>query len=624
MVSSQKHSQIILLDFFKDYKNEINEIMSSPLIYTLCEPIIDLTVVFSDIKKTEKVLDFVDTIDLPSKEINGLKEFFKHPFQTSFSYGFKNKEFVFIRVEKSSPILETKNKEAFSGLIIHEILHSVQRQRGMEIRLNNSLVFSLDFFTELASLIPPGVFKKDNMIIFLKEISQISLFALKDIYVNIEMMKRGMESPLLKFYKIELGFYESNKISPPHFDTPFEKGEIRIQDLNEFGRAFNFTISLIPVWLPSIILGEESVDYDSSRELKHFIFDKYYVNPSLITREMWQLENIFLTSFSFSKSFHVKWFGAIFNLALEYLLGEDFVFYHLSKAAELIEEIYQGNENLERRSFAMVPILKAAYVHKKEYPAGIQQRNIDELEALMKRYEISKEDILELEESITDKLQTEGGYVAHLFEDLLKLSIMIIAKDFRKHILAGYLSPIKGFGRTILTILQTINYLGDLCDSQYYHSVRLNVKKIVRSNNVFQQKKLSMDLETISKAAIFKSDLEPTLKEISELLFNFDFFEIPLSNIFVELGVNFIQNIKMVLRKVAFSDPDFPLLASQFIGILIREMRLKTEELDQINVILVCSLIASSGVPFSLIQSVLEEFVSVLHTVDEDNTNKDV
>ena len=128
-----------------------------------------------------------------------------------------------------------------------------------------------------------------------------------------------------------------------------------------------------------MVLETDTIDYLPSRNLKHFIFNKYYTNPSFITREMWYLENIFLTSFSFSKSFHRKWYGAVFNLALEYLLGEDFLFYHLFKATELTEELYTTPESEERKSMAMVPILKAAYVYRREQLVGIQERNIEEL-----------------------------------------------------------------------------------------------------------------------------------------------------------------------------------------------------------------------------------------------------
>ncbi|MFX0150475.1 MAG: hypothetical protein ACFFAJ_06825 [Candidatus Hodarchaeota archaeon] len=603
--------KIILLDFFKEIESDLEEILNSPMIHSFCEHISDLTIVFSDIKNIPEVIKFLSKIDLPHEEINGLRKFFEDPFQTSFSYGYNNREFVFIRLEKESQLLNKAHQNGLTGLVLHEILHSVQRQRGLEVILRDSLVFSLDFFTELASIVPPDIFDQEELIAFLKLISQVALFTLKDIYVNVEMIKRGMVDLLIRFYSLELNLDKPEGVINPEFETPFEKGKISIKDLDKFAKAFNYTISLIPVWLPMMVLETDAKDYESSRKLKHFIFNDYYINPSLITREMWHIENIFLTSFSFSKSFHKKWFGTVFNLALEYLLGEDFVFYHLSKATELVEEIYEEIRDSERKTLAMTPILKAAYVHMKEYPAGIQQRNIDELSSVMKQYDISSEDISELEESLSEMVQDENLHYGHLFQDLLQLSIMILSKDFREAAVLGHQKLINLFGRTILTLLQTLNYLGDECDNEYYHAIRLTTKKIVRSDNLFIQIKLATHLEMIAKEAIFTSDIEPFPSEVEELIFNFDFFDVPLTNIFIDLGISFIHNVKIVLKKVPINDPEFPMLVSQFINVLLAEKKLEVEEQDQINMILVSSLIATSGVPFNIIQPVLKHFTTL-------------
>jgi hypothetical protein len=619
MENSISSLKIVLLNFFKEKQGDLTDVfnsLNSQTLKALYEPISDLTLIFSDVENSDELTAFIANTDLPQEEISSIRRILEDPFQTSFSYGYKDKEFVFIQLEKNSSLLKPVHRNGLKGLILHEILHSIQRQRGLEVRLRNSLVFSLEFFTELASILPPESFDQEDLIAFLKQISQIALFSLKDIFVNVEMMKRGLSNPLLDFYSTELRFEESDRVSPPILKIPFQKGEIRIKDLDEFAKAFNYTISLIPVWLPSMVLQEDSIDYTPSRKLKHYIFEKYYINPSLITREMWHIENIFLTSFSFSKSFHLKWFGAIFNLALEYLLGEDFVFYHLSKATELVEAIYEQRKDDERQRLAMVPILKAAYVHKKEYPSEIQQRNVDDLDAALKRYAIDQEEILELEETLEELVQTKNSHFGHFFENLLHMSIMILVRDFRRDVFHGHQTPIKEFGRTILTLLQAINYLGDHCDDKYYHSVRLTVKRLLRSDNVFKQKQLVLHLELITKEAIFASDIEPSSAEVEELLFNFDFFELPINNTYIELGISFIHNIKTVLKKIPVTDLEFPLLVSQFISILLGE--LSTEEMDQINMILVSSIIATTGVPFTMIQPVLEHFIASRHSLPEE------
>ena len=98
--------EIVLLDFFKEIEDNLSEIFDSPTLKALCEPIIDLTLIFSDIENSEQVNDFITTIHLPQEETDGLQRFFKETFQTSFSYGYKDKEFVFIQLEETSPLLK--------------------------------------------------------------------------------------------------------------------------------------------------------------------------------------------------------------------------------------------------------------------------------------------------------------------------------------------------------------------------------------------------------------------------------------------------------------------------------------------------------------------------------------
>jgi len=197
MIDPVSSRNIVLLDFFKDIEDDLADILTSPTLQALCKPIISLTLIFSDIKNPKEVISYITEMDLPLEKADDLKRFFEDPFQTSFSYGYEDKEFVFIRLEKSSLLLKSTHKNGFIGLILHEILHSIQRQRGLEVRLQTSLVFSLDFFTELASIMPPESFDQDELVSFLTQISQFALFALKDIYVNVEMMKRNLSNPLI-------------------------------------------------------------------------------------------------------------------------------------------------------------------------------------------------------------------------------------------------------------------------------------------------------------------------------------------------------------------------------------------------------------------------------------------
>ncbi len=610
--------KLVFLDFLRSYESDIMVKLSNPVIDSFCQHIEDMTIIFSDINNSKQVTNFLRSLNLPEKQLKDLNSFFQSDFQTSFSYGFEEKEFVFIQLETDTPLLDPKNTNGFLGLLLHEILHSIQRQRGLEIRLTASLTKTLTLFKDLAELIPPEAFPQEEVYKFLTDISQMALYCLKDIYVNVEMMKRGLSDSLLEYYMIEIGYEDKTAIiTPPGFGDPFVKGKIRTDDLREFARAFNYTVSLIPIWLPSMVLEVDSRNYKPSRNLKHYIFEKYYVNPSLITREMWHLENIFLTNFSFSHGFHLKWFGAIFNLALEYILGEDFVFYHLSKATELIERVFENKkedeEARDRLNAAIIPILKAAYMHGQQYPAGIQKHNLEALNSMIKSYKVDKEEIAELEESINE---SEDLTHAHFFENLIQLSIMILTQDLRE-VVFSKLKPDIDLARAILSLLQAINYLGDECDEEYYHIIRLLLKQLIRCESEFKQKQLAIKLEIAAKQEIYTSESEPTISEIEEMSFNLDFFEVPLTNNTIELGVAFIRGIKLVLSKVPYTDPEFPVLIAQFAAVQLADAKIDEEEEEQINMILVSSLVAVRNVPFSKIQRVMTFFLPIETTEEK-------
>ncbi|MFX1512743.1 MAG: hypothetical protein ACFFCQ_09170 [Promethearchaeota archaeon] len=619
--------KIVYLDFFKGFSQYLNDIlMDSPDIQTHCAPIMDFTLVFSDVD-SEGIQKFISELDLPEEKINDLRGFFADSFRTSFSWGFEEQEFVFIQLEKTSPLLLTENQSGLRGLILHEILHSVQRQRGFDVGLRNSLVLTLDLFEQLAAMVPAELFDKNELINFLKEISRMAFLAMKDIYVNYEMIKRGYGDLLLDYYEASLGFEEFSSITPPKFETYslIKKGK---KDLIEVTQAFGYTISLLPTWLPFMTLDADSKLYETSRKLKSFVFRHYHPTDSVLTNEIVILfENILLTSFSFAPSFHVKWFGAIFNIALEFLLGEDFIFYHLAKATELIEEYYSKKKDSELLQPAIAPILKAAYLQKQpaqqqmKIVSGVQQNNIEALEELFQRYEIDQEEIGELEEMIAGK---EPHEVGHIFQNMLKLSILVLAKDLRQEVVHRQQEGgVKILGRIILTLLQAINYLGDICDDVYYHKVRITIKRLLRNFDVNLQKRLALHIETVTKTTVFPSEVEPSSTEAEELLFYYDYFAIPITNTTIDLGLSLINGIKMNLRKIPVNDPDFPTTMAQLGLILTAEMtsRLTPEEMDAKDMYFVSSLMAASGIPYTVIQPTVKNFVAYTPPQQEEESS---
>ncbi|MHA2054191.1 MAG: hypothetical protein ACW99F_11385, partial [Candidatus Hodarchaeales archaeon] len=82
-----------------------------------------------------------------------------------------------------------------------------------------------------------------------------------------------------------------------------------------------------------------------------------------------------------------------------------------------------------------------------------------------------------------------------------------------------------------------------------------------------------------------------------------------LTNINVELGVSFIQNLKTVMDKVPVDDDEFPLLAGQFINMFLGEHQIPVKDEEHLNLVYVSSLIATKGINYNLIQQMLVGFI---------------
>ena len=113
--------EIVYLDFFKEKRNKIEskllDMLAQPNIQAFCSSFWDLTVIFSDIESNTEILEYTSNLELPDEKIKRLQGFFKDSFQTSFSWGHKEKEFVFIRLDRSSPLLLEENFNGMKGLL---------------------------------------------------------------------------------------------------------------------------------------------------------------------------------------------------------------------------------------------------------------------------------------------------------------------------------------------------------------------------------------------------------------------------------------------------------------------------------------------------------------------------
>ncbi|MFX0117526.1 MAG: hypothetical protein ACFFB3_23470, partial [Candidatus Hodarchaeota archaeon] len=232
--------EIVIDEKLLKYKNFIERVTKeaiSPL------PKIDVTVFFyRENPDIELFMPYIDTEKLVNTDIQTMTE-----GNVPFSFGYDENEFLFIVIESEDYYLfvETPDEEALKGLLMHEYMHSVQRQRGFEDDLRKSMAFPLDFFENMAGLMRN--FPKEEALPALRQIAQTSILVLKDLYTNYELEMLGFGDLLLSYY---YWLFRVDKSCPlPGFDVKYELGK-PIEDLDEFIRVMQFVLGLIPSWVP--------------------------------------------------------------------------------------------------------------------------------------------------------------------------------------------------------------------------------------------------------------------------------------------------------------------------------------------------------------------------------------
>ena len=233
---------IILDSELEPYRDFFQSVIDNIQPFTKIIPSLD--VIFYRKNTEENARKLVDILEYPDLIEDRIHDLFIQN-NLAFSWGMEDNEFIFIYIGDDETSLTT-NKEALEGLIVHEAGHSVQRQRGFEIDLKNSMSFSLPFFTGMAESIP--AIDKDKMVDALQQMAKIIVLVLKDLFVNTELVRRGYASQLCSYYENLLGFNDPDSgIQAPVFDVSYTPGKpLNEESLDDFTQAMMYLLSILP------------------------------------------------------------------------------------------------------------------------------------------------------------------------------------------------------------------------------------------------------------------------------------------------------------------------------------------------------------------------------------------
>ncbi|MBI2671854.1 hypothetical protein HYX16_02880 [Candidatus Woesearchaeota archaeon] len=245
----------------------------------------DLTIYFLE------TLSFCSYINLPRTMQNKVRQ--KCMTNISFSFIFKKRKIVVIHLEKN---LE-KNQDSLVGLLIHEIAHINQMEKGVYIKIYN------DYYkVSQRNLIKIKKLKynKKDLVNLFHSISITAVFALKDIYANNYLIEKGLVNHLLSYYKMEF----NKKVCP----KPFFYKNLKIaakKDMSIVKDVVDFQLAILSATLPIHKTRK-------AKELINFIEKCYSINIQEVSEKMHELVNLYFKSFK-NKDFNKMFFDCVFK-----------------------------------------------------------------------------------------------------------------------------------------------------------------------------------------------------------------------------------------------------------------------------------------------------------------------
>ncbi|MFW9995113.1 MAG: hypothetical protein ACFFD4_23955 [Candidatus Odinarchaeota archaeon] len=573
--------------FFQEVIDEIKD-------FTKIIP--SLEVIFYSKNTEENAKKLVDILQYPDFIEDRIYDLFLQN-NLAFSWGHEDSEFVFIFIDDESFL--TENKDALKGLIVHEAGHSVQRQRGFEIDLKNSMSFSLPFFTGLAEGIPS--IEREKVVASLQEIAKVAVLVLKDLFINTELVRKGFAPQLCTYYENVLGFNNPDSgIQAPVFDISYTQGKpIDEESLDGFTQAMMFMLSLLPSWLP--LVKDRKAGYLSrGLDLKHYLYDVFEKNIHVFSNEFHFIEDLYLTSFAFTREFHLEFYTAVFTLVLKFMSGENFDLQHLSNAVDLISKSTVIPADSKQPIIA--PLLKAGDLIAEEY----------------KVQEVYKVKLHEyLEEMVTPTEYKEWAEEKNDFEakDLLLVPLYLVLNQARMATVNGVKYHLKmPLIHAALLILQIL----DLAQMEYYRPIRLLAKEYVSEDNPQVQTILVFKAEMMAKRQLFDGyPVDPEI--VADLFDQLDVFSVPVTNEILTIIEQLFQLYDATIKKVSDEDELPEVLTLTFSAAFDKV----SEESMEFAVPMVRTVLMMNGVKTALIRKIMDKFGGFMAMIMDQRDEED-
>ncbi len=220
--------------------------------------------------------------------------------RTSFSYSWGGREIVLIQIAPQNAFI-TKNLGAAAGLLAHELTHTILRRKGLDRHLAGC--YEASYYSNF-KLLHRLKLPRERLDELFNAVGAEALLALKDVYVNSEVLSMGLGDYLLEYYYHRL---ETLRYCPM---PPFKdlrralKSDAASAALRD---ALRFQLTLLPIYAPF-----KAYRHKKAKLLMRQVKKCYEQSVEDISSEFGDVQKLVLKEFSPSCTFHRKYFSLVF------------------------------------------------------------------------------------------------------------------------------------------------------------------------------------------------------------------------------------------------------------------------------------------------------------------------
>jgi hypothetical protein len=140
-----------------------------------------------------------------------------------------------------------KNSEALQGVMSHELMHVVQRRKGLDRKVRADAIRAYKEFSPRIRKLYKHM-RKDHVDHIFAEVGRQANFVLKDIYANDALIKLGLGNGILADYS---NYYASSgKMLPSVNYVKTGHKKITRKITKDIADSVNFILGLMPVIIP--------------------------------------------------------------------------------------------------------------------------------------------------------------------------------------------------------------------------------------------------------------------------------------------------------------------------------------------------------------------------------------